>query len=1521
MCGIVVYYGDGENPLSRVLSGMWAIVYRAPDSTGIGLAGSDLEPVKIRRELGSVSNLVDRLIDVPVFDEAELRIVSSMTDIQPEFADFIVENQKSLLVFEGFSGADRSFPARGDGYPDWAALTDPRHVLEIEPGTPGNPDIQERVAIDSPRSFRAAIEKMTMDLDLPLIVIEKLFERSLVEQIRYQEENGTLPVAAADLIKEFREVFDSYAHDETPAQPRRTAHHAGTPPLYVRKYLWQCLKQTTVIIPSDYTTDGIANLFRRIDGAVLAGWAFNPAMDEKIQIIFENFWKMNKSTQPVHWRSLYRSERLYNLYGLAAASALAFFQTDTYMKAMLETTEKNDLPPGHIPGRTNPSLLQFMSSPVIAQGRWAIQSSISVKNAHPFLDENKLRAVVLNGQFHSRTESRVKSYLTQVAGIRPRSDNTTELFSLLWGFYFDTAYMAGRRYDVIERQHRLGLEDISICSQSIDYGIFNTLKNRNRHDIDEMAFIRAMEAMSMAGGQFAVAGISLISRDRLFLGVHKRPVYIVKRQDTADFMIVSDINAAIGLFPQSLIQSTSIKLRKLMTDYSKKTVIIEPEVFSGHPEKKDDWFRQEKMKILHAFQVEIYALDRERTFARIQTVAGKKAVLRHLEIMDFSGRRLTDIRPQKTYLTPVTFLKDFGKTFYEEHLLEIPGLISDLLRRYTCPSTSLPAFDIRTRLLTRRFGDRLGSLNRIILVSTGFSNELAQVVEKTMEPFFENISISVTTPLEISHIESAVSPDRDLVVMISWSGTTADMIDTASLLLSRNILMVGITEKPFSDMGLILKRSVGVIPVFSGEEATVAPLKSTLCMLLVLDLFCLNILAATGQSKKRIPRLIRELTAIPEKVSDILADDAVLDYCRAAAREYMKSDRHYIIDALHHTGSGKLGALNLELNTWTSMGTAVDYSENDAFTTVPVASSSFVMVNATCREQLPEAVHFMRRMADAQIPFCTITTNNRERREIERISRNTVILPKVPDYFQPFIDLPFLFLFGFYFGLARGRLSGQMPRNLAKSVTAGRVKDSSGQKARDLLMELETKNTVIATIPAGLQSPETPRFWTTETGSETEKAYYHDLCRLCRLFYEPDPFSALFPGGKTERTTDIGTYIFDHLSDDGLVIFVPLDKQAEAGCRNFIHLWRLLFDIPLLVEYPEKIKKKQNTDSLIMAVASQPADPERITGLLTAVSDQALVWLGPETGHSVYRAFEQSLGAFHLESSSISCANEMIYLALCQLFTTVITTKFPDRAALLARQFKCFLPAVHTLLDSRSLRTALKRAVDENLAYRKILFITHFKGNCIAWEYRFKSRANRSLESETFGTCTYSRLVLVDPAYESKYIRLESRSRMAQYVDTDTLRELENRYLAGTNIDDFFDRPTPPDDPEAVMPVLIDEQWFLPVLRPNYDTDQDCLVIIDATSETCFDSALDELATFGSRHARLMVIAQEAFIHDSRLSNLKKSPVSHLILLPNIPSPDGRPVAFSDFILPVVMNVIGTAVTFMDDQPDGNPAA
>ncbi len=923
------------------------------------------------------------------------------------------------------------------------------------------------------------------------------------------------------------------------------------------------------------------------------------------------------------------------------------------------------------------------------------------------------------------------------------------------------------------------------------------------------------------------------------------------------------------------------------------------------------------MRLLAPFRVEIYALDQERIFASIRTRADENGVMRELSIRDFSGKKRSDIRPEHTLLTPVSFQKDFGKTFYEEHLMEMPGLLSDALNRYIDQSTGQPRFDIRRRMIERRFGRGLASLNRIVLVGTGFSYCLAEIVEKTMEQFFTGVNIIVTTPLEIG--DTFINPDRDLVVMISWSGTTSDMIDAASRMLKKSILMVGITEKPFSDLALVVRKSAGVIPVLSGEEVTVAPLKSAVCLLLTLDLFCLYL--STSNPEHHAARLTGEMRQIPEKLSRLLADEKVAAFCKDAAQDFQQARLHYIVDAFHDVGAAKVGALNLEVNAWTSMGNALDYAELKEFLATPMTGEELVLVNATTHQRLDYAVEFMRALKAAGRPFLAAGVFSREMDEITDLAERAVILPNLPDYFQPFIDLPFMFLLGFYFGLAHGRLAGEMPRNMAKSVTAGRTKNGSSGSPSDILDDLEAKEALLGcfqpgdippgSVPPAMASEEPTLSWITHAKTPAEELYYLDLTRLAAVFHEPNPFGAMF--STPADTGKVSRLIFKHLAEDGIMIFVPLDRQAEAGCRNFIRLWEPFLSIPLQVEFPEKLSGVSTEDSLVVAVASHRPDVHRLAQVAGESRDN-LLWIGPDNGKAAdYKPFADAYGAFITAEPDMACAHEHVYAALTLFFTRVMAHEFPNRAGRLENHFKLLLPAVRQVLGSLALRQRIQKAIQENRQYEKQLFLSGFRGNCTAWQTRLDERTPRGIESEPFGVSAYHHLVLSDPGTDEKFVRIEPRKDMlARYTERE-IRAWENRYLGGTRTNDFLRKPSMPFHGDAVLPFLIDDKWYLPVLKPGYDTGEDCLVVIDATSETQFDAALDELATFGSRYARLVVITQQGFGQDTRLANLKKYPLSHILLVPGLPGTDGSPGILSDFLLPVVVNLVGVAMKCLDD--------
>ncbi|MDZ7698538.1 MAG: hypothetical protein U5R49_16970 [Deltaproteobacteria bacterium] len=119
-------------------------------------------------------------------------------------------------------------------------------------------------------------------------------------------------------------------------------------------------------------------------------------------------------------------------------------------------------------------------------------------------------------------------------------------------------------------------------------------------------------------------------------------------------------------------------------------------------------------------------------------------------------------------------------------------------------------------------------------------------------------------------------------------------------------------------------------------------------------------------------------------------------------------------------------------------------------------------------------------------------------------------------------------------------------------------------------------------------------------------------------------------------------------------------------------------------------------------------------------------------------------------------------------------------------------------------------------------------------------------------------------------------------------------------------------------PFFGEGHWYFPELRDDYDATQDNLIILDATSERYFRQALDELAVYGCRYARLVVITQEVFASagDKKERPLFQYPMSHLLKLPALKGSKGK-VPIPDLHLPFVMNLVGMAMAGATENPRG----
>ena len=135
MCGIVGYFGGAGNNLTRVLTAMSAMAYRAPDSTGVGIFGDENESIRIRRAVGPVSRLIERLLTDGLYPNAMDSVLTVLTS-EPEAIN-LGQYQSRILTFEELpNNIHTSTIKEGSRYPafdDLVDLNDPAPI-RLAPG-------------------------------------------------------------------------------------------------------------------------------------------------------------------------------------------------------------------------------------------------------------------------------------------------------------------------------------------------------------------------------------------------------------------------------------------------------------------------------------------------------------------------------------------------------------------------------------------------------------------------------------------------------------------------------------------------------------------------------------------------------------------------------------------------------------------------------------------------------------------------------------------------------------------------------------------------------------------------------------------------------------------------------------------------------------------------------------------------------------------------------------------------------------------------------------------------------------------------------------------------------------------------------------------------------------------------------------------------------------------------------------------------------------------------------------------
>ncbi|MBC2742799.1 MAG: hypothetical protein HGJ93_07080 [Desulfosarcina sp.] len=1486
MCGIVGYFGGAGNNLTRVLTGMSAIIYRAPDSTGLAMFGDESEPVKTRKAIGSVERLVEEILDNGAYQNYENVLISVWSDGADKKR--MLEHQRRLIAFEGlpldlFETATKS----KSPYPTYDDLVDLNadRPCRLTPGQPGRPCFNPSFFIRSKKDLNNFVMRLIEEYDLSPVVIREIIRKPLMAVIASKKAKDLISAATADIMNAFDRIFETILSGKQAIKLMPNGRKQFSVNPLALKSLWCCLPETPVEIPPDYDRDGVCCMFRLLDAALLTRMAYRPDLIESLEKILDYSWPRYERPGPVNWKNLYRAEKGVNIYGWAAAAALTCMQRDDFLPEMLTELSGSDImkETSIIPGQTDPVSLRYFTQPVIAHGRWAVQSAVNVKNAHPFLDEKRYRSVVINGLFDGKTEESLRKFIAKVGKFSFRSGNSAEYFPLLWGYYFQQLSDAKQRYRAVLTQVGNDLQEYGIGSNTIDYSVHNAVMNKTTAALDEAAFIETAKQISKNGGQVAACGMSILSPRRLYVAAHNRPVFVVRRLENDDFMVVSDINAAMGLFPQQLIFDKRNELESLENDYNKK-ITGSKEKGAGSKKSKalKTALKKEKAKILKAFSVEVHALDGEEIFARIETQIADGSVCRSIEITDFSGSPFPEIEPFKTVLNPVQAKKDMDKSFYETHLREIPDRLIEILKNYAPKEDSAPDFEIRKGLLRRRFGPDFRSLKRIVLTGTGSALYMCKIAKNFIHSLMPELDVLALRPGEIENPETVFVPEKDLVILLSWSSTTADMVLLAKKLLSLKIVMICITEKTYADMAIIAAKSGGVIPCLSDEEVTVAGVKSTVCMLFCLKLFCLWVTSHIGRKEEALSYL-EKMYRVPHILSNLLQDENVKAFSKALAGEKAQSSASIVISAINTNGVGREAALKLEESTWSAVGKALDYQEVLNTGLPETKGSILVMVDATCINRLDEAIAVMELLYRKKIKFAAVCLERQAEEQIKQLSDGQCIfLPDLKkDALQPLATLIFYYQLAFYYGQSHGIALGVAPRNRAKSMTIGRSLFKKKDSPAKELFKIKNLNEKLKAIALPAYGMENVSIWEKDALTKRSKLYYQEMRQLAKIILT-NGMQGKICSAFDENAGRLAPHLFDNNSDVDEIVFAPMDRRSEAAAKSAADIWSRFIGYPVRIISPEAPLSAFGRNVLLFTIVSSSPGQKRLAKRLEAASCPVFR-LEPETGFCDCRPAKNNGGKFLLKKDLVYSHSDYLYTAINLIFISAWRSFFPNKAGIVDAYFRRSGETVLELLGNSDLKTNIEKCIAANRKYETMFYIGPPVGTGLAWVNKFDRTGAMLIEQHSFGESAHGPIVTVDPRVDRKFVKLDNRKEMVLKFGEKKVVLWENRYFAGKKIDVFIKAP-PIDLPhEEKTPFFVDGIWYLPELQADYDASNDNLIVMDACWERYFDQALDEISTFGCRYPRMILMTQQSFLNGKAKDTLYKFPVSNTIILPACP--------------------------------------
>ncbi len=315
------------------------------------------------------------------------------------------------------------------------------------------------------------------------------------------------------------------------------------------------------------------------------------------------------------------------------------------------------------------------------------------------------------------------------------------------------------------------------------------------------------------------------------------------------------------------------------------------------------------------------------------------------------------------------------------------------------------------------------NINKIFVVACGSAYHVGVVAKYVIEKMCR-IPVETIIASEFRYCDPIVS-GRDLVIVISQSGETADTLEALKVAKSRGARILSIVNVVGS---AIANASDDVIYTWAGPEIAVATTKAYSTQLSVIYLLAIYMAEKLGAiTSGQYQKYIRELEELPNLVAETLKNKDNIAYL--ASKFYNCHSIFFIGRNLDYAVSLE-GSLKLK---------EISYIHSEAYaagelkhgTISLIEDGTLVIALATGDDLFDKTVSNIKEVTSRGAVVLGLTTTEHS---MTGIADYTIRIPETDDIFLPSLSVIPLQLFGYYVAAQKG-CDIDKPRNLAKSVT------------------------------------------------------------------------------------------------------------------------------------------------------------------------------------------------------------------------------------------------------------------------------------------------------------------------------------------------------------------------------------------------------------------------------------------------------------------------------------------------------